>query len=34
VAEMVVKGKGFEDVREEFGLLEGFGTGVERLVGE
>jgi glycine/D-amino acid oxidase-like deaminating enzyme len=31
VARMVVKDLGFEDVKEEFGLLKGMGTGRERL---
>jgi glycine/D-amino acid oxidase-like deaminating enzyme len=30
VAKMVVENLGFEDVKQEFGLLEGFGTTVER----
>ncbi|KAI4944286.1 hypothetical protein J4E91_008843 [Alternaria rosae] len=32
VAKMVVEGKGFEDVKGEFGLLEGFKTGEERML--
>ncbi|KAH7089545.1 FAD dependent oxidoreductase-domain-containing protein [Paraphoma chrysanthemicola] len=34
VAKMVLEDADFEQVRDEFGLLEGFGTGVERLKGE
>jgi hypothetical protein len=33
VAKMVVADLDFEDVKEEFGLLEGMGTGVGRMVG-
>lgn len=34
VAKMVLEDTDFEHVRDEIGMLEGFGTGVERLDGE
>ncbi|KAH7073893.1 FAD dependent oxidoreductase [Paraphoma chrysanthemicola] len=34
VAKMVLEGNDFEEVKDEFGLLQGFGTGVKRLKGE